>query len=91
MISPMTHGYLRPSVDDLESHLLASRRVRDFLKGFSATQWPRVLKAAVILGIQQCEKRGGDYAAGLSAKDLEDMVVANEQEFEKPTKRKHKK
>lgn len=75
MIPSATHGYLRPSVDDLESHLLASRRIREFLKGFSATQWPRVVKATLMLGIQELERR----QVMLSAKDIEDAVVQNEQ------------
>ena len=74
MISSATHGYLRPSVEDLESHLLASRRIREFLKSFSSTQWPRVVKATLMLGIQELEKR----SIMLSAKDIEDAVVNNE-------------
>jgi len=46
------------SLEDLEQHLLSSKRVRDFLKQFSATQWPRVLKATLLLGIQAIEEKG---------------------------------
>ena len=46
------------SLEDLEQHLLSSKRVRDFLKQFSATQWPRVLKATLLLGIQAIEDKG---------------------------------
>ena len=63
---------MRASVEDLESHLLASRRVRDFLKCFSSTQWPRVVKATLMLGIQALERSGPRQA--LSAKDIEDLV-----------------
>jgi hypothetical protein len=59
----------RASLEDLEAHLLSSKRVRDFLKQFSATQWPRVLKATLLLGIQGLEDR-----SGLSIKDIEDVV-----------------
>ena len=71
-------GYLRPSIEDLEAHLLASRRVRDFLKIFSATQWPRVVKATMILGIQALEKERkqseNQAITQISVKDIEDLV-----------------
>jgi hypothetical protein len=59
----------RASLEDLEAHLLSSKKVRDFLKQYSATQWPRVLKATLLLGIQSLEDR-----TGLSIKDIEDVV-----------------
>lgn len=64
-------AYVRSSVEDLEAHLLASRRVRDFLKHFSGTQWPRVVKATMMLGIQHLERHS---VTKLSAKDIEDLV-----------------
>ena len=59
-------------MEDLESHLLASRRVRDFLKCFSSTQWPRVVKATLMLGIQVLERQSARPA--MSAKDIEELV-----------------
>jgi len=38
-------------LENLESSLLASRKVNEFLKVFSQTQWVRILKAVTILGI----------------------------------------
>lgn len=72
----MSHGFLRASVDDLESHLLASKRIREFLKNFSATQWPRVVKATMMLGVQAIERRESDKqgVTRISAKDIEDFV-----------------
>lgn len=64
-------------MEDLESHLLASRRVRDFLKCFSSTQWPRVVKATLMLGIQVLERQSARPA--MSAKDIEELVVASEE------------
>ena len=61
-------------MEDLESHLLSCKRVREFLKGFSATQWPRVVKATLLLGIQALEQRDGAAKNQLSIKDLEDLV-----------------
>lgn len=66
---------MRASVEDLEAHLLSSRKVRDFLKNFSATQWPRVVKATMMLGIQELEKR--DTTSHMSIKDIEDLVGKN--------------
>ena len=63
----------RASLEDLEAHLLSSKRVRDFLKQFSATQWPRVLKATLLLGIQGLEDRYS-HCTGVSIKDIEDVV-----------------
>ena len=63
----------RASLEDLEAHLLSSKRVRDFLKQFSATQWPRVLKATLLLGIQGLEDRYS-HSTGVSIKDIEDVV-----------------
>jgi hypothetical protein len=45
------------------------------LKQFSATQWPRVLKATLLLGIQAIEDKvgnGGTQTVGV--KDIEDAV-----------------
>ena len=66
---------MRASVEDLEAHLLSSRKVCDFLKNFSATQWPRVVKATMMLGIQKLEKR--DTTSHMSIKDIEDLVGKN--------------
>ena len=78
MLPSATHGFARASIEDLESHLLSSRRVREYLKSFSATQWPRVVKATLMLGIQELEKvyQGERHSAvnRLSAKDIEDFV-----------------
>jgi hypothetical protein len=59
-------------VEDLESHLLSCKRVRDYLKGFSATQWPRVVRATLLLGIQALEQRDG--TTNISIKNLEELV-----------------
>lgn len=71
------------TLDNLESTLLASRKISDFLKNFSPTQWTRILKAAAILGVQELERRRGVGACGalntLYAKDIEDIVVKNEE------------
>jgi len=49
--------------------------VRDFLKCFSATQWPRVVKATLLLGIQTLEQREGPAnTTQLSIKDIEELV-----------------
>lgn len=57
-------------MDDLESHLLSSKRVRGFLKNFSATQWPRVLKATLLVGIQTLEL---EQISHLSVIEIEEM------------------
>lgn len=38
-------------MNDIESQLIGSRRVREFLKNFSETQWARIVKASVVMGI----------------------------------------
>lgn len=38
-------------LENLESSLLASRKISDYLKNFSQTQWIRIIKASIILGI----------------------------------------
>ena len=60
------------SLDDLENQLVSSRRVREYLKHFSDTQWARVIKATTILGIQELEKKMGVTTASLV--DIEDFV-----------------
>lgn len=60
------------SLDKLEQQLLSSRKVREFLKHFSETQWNRVIKASVILGIQELERTSQVHS--LSCQDLEDIV-----------------
>jgi hypothetical protein len=47
----MTTRLVETSGEDLESQIMKSRKVRDFLKQFSETVWGRVIKAAVIMGI----------------------------------------
>ena len=62
-------------MEDLESHLLSCKRVREFLKCFSATQWPRVVKATLLLGIQTLEQREGPAnTTQLSIKDIEELI-----------------
>ena len=46
--------------------------MREFLKHFSETQWSRVIKASVILGIQELERSSQIH--NLSCQDLEDIV-----------------
>ena len=71
------------TLENLETTLLASRKISDFLKNFSPTQWTRILKAAMILGIQELERHQGGGSCGalntLYAKDVEDIVVKNEE------------
>jgi hypothetical protein len=43
------------------------------LKHFSGTQWSRVVKASVIMGIQELEKQQAQFSK-LSAQDLENIV-----------------
>lgn len=43
-------------LDSLENQLVGSRKVREFLQNFSETQWTRIVKASVIMGIQELEK-----------------------------------
>ena len=38
-------------LQNLETGILASRKITDFLKNYSETQWSRILKATIILGI----------------------------------------
>lgn len=61
------------TLEDLETQLVSSRKVREFLKLFSETQWSRVVKASVIMGIQELEK-SQTVLTKLSAADLEDLV-----------------
>ena len=60
------------SLEDLENQLVSSRKVREFLKNFSETQWSRVVKASVIMGIQELEKN--QSVPNLSCQDIEDIV-----------------
>ena len=60
------------SLEDLENQLVSSRKVREFLKNFSETQWSRVVKASVIMGIQELEKT--QSLPNLSCQDIEDIV-----------------
>ena len=69
-------------LENLEPTLLASRKISDFLKNFSETQWSRILKATVILGIQDLERNHAESYGGLQRifpKDIEDIVVKNEE------------
>ena len=59
-------------MENLEQQLIGSRKVREFLKHFSESQWSRVLKATVIMGIQELERSNKIHS--LSCKDLEDIV-----------------
>ncbi|CDW74433.1 UNKNOWN [Stylonychia lemnae] len=59
-------------MNDLETQLIASRKIREFLKNFSETQWSRVVKASIMMGIQELEK--AQPVNSLSVKDLEDLV-----------------
>lgn len=69
-------------LENLESTLLASRKISDFLKNYSETQWSRILKATMILGIQDLERDHAGSYGGINRvfpKDIEDIVVKNEQ------------
>ena len=70
------------NLENLESTLMASRKVSAFLQGYTNNQWVRVLKAMAILGIQYLEKSQGlNRISNISLKHIEDMVVSNEQEL----------
>lgn len=60
------------TLQELEAQLVSSKKVREFLKNFSETQWSRVVKASVIMGIQELER--SQKIQQLSANDLEDLV-----------------
>jgi hypothetical protein len=60
------------TLEDLEAQLVSSRKVREFLKNFSETQWARVVKASVIMGIQELER--SQQLNKLSVNALEDIV-----------------
>jgi len=69
-------------LENLESTLLSSRKISDFLKHFSETQWSRILKATMILGIQDLERNHTESCGGINRlfpKDIEDIVVKNEE------------
>eukprot|EP00347_Sterkiella_histriomuscorum_P008772 403343816 len=67
-------------MNDLETQLIASRKIREFLKNFSETQWSRVVKASIMMGIQELEKTQ-PVVTKLSVKDLEEIVVHNESQM----------
>jgi hypothetical protein len=60
------------TLEDHEAQLVSSRKVREFLKNFSETQWARVVKASVIMGIQELER--SQQLNKLSVNALEDIV-----------------
>jgi hypothetical protein len=70
-------------MENLEPTLLASRKISEFLRNYSETQYTRLVKAVLILGIQSLEDNHfkGNYAniTGLFVKDIEDIVVKNEE------------
>lgn len=69
-------------LQNLESTLLASRKITDFLKMFSETQWERILKATMILGIQDLEQNHCPNGINnLFPKQIEDIVVQNEEKI----------
>lgn len=68
------------SLDNLEPTLMASKKITEYLKNYSQTQWSRIIKATVILGIQELEKVYGPHGlSSIFAKQIEDMVVKNEE------------
>jgi hypothetical protein len=70
-------------MENLEPTLLASRKISDFLRNYSETQWTRIIKAVMILGVQDLENNHfkGNYGniTHLFPKDIEDIVVKNEE------------
>ena len=70
-------------MENLEPTLLASRKISEFLRNYSETQYTRLVKAVLILGIQSLEDNHfkGNYAniTRLCVKDIEDIVVKNEE------------
>lgn len=76
-------------LENLESTLLASRKITDFLKMFSDTQWPRMLKATMILGIQHLQLHHcPDGINKLFPKQIEDIVVLNEESIMRTQQKK---
>lgn len=70
------------NLENLESTLMASRKVSAFLQSYTNNQWVRVLKAMTILGIQYLEKCHGIHRiSNIPLKHIEDMVVLNEEEL----------
>ncbi len=61
-------------MNDIETQLIASRKIREFLKNFSETQWSRVVKASIMMGIQEIEHKTHNGMTKISVKDLEDLV-----------------
>ncbi len=61
-------------LSDLDQQLIASRKIREFLKNFSETQWSRVVKASIMMGIQEIEQKSSNFVAKMSVKDIEDLV-----------------
>ena len=70
-------------LENLDATLLASKKITDFLKMYSETQWPRILKATMILGIQELETNHCPNGAlnTIFPKEIEDLVVKNEQDI----------
>lgn len=70
-------------MENLEPTLLASRKISEFLRNYSETQWTRLVKAVLILGVQNLEDCHfkGNYGniTGLFIKEIEDIVVKNEE------------
>lgn len=67
-------------LENLETTVLASRKITDFLGNFSETQWTRIIKAAVILGIQDLEKNHCPVGSNMIfPKQIEDIIVQNEE------------
>ena len=59
-------------MNDIENQIFGSRRIREFLKNFSEVQWSRLVKASVVMGIQELEK--SQEITRLSLRDIEDLV-----------------
>jgi hypothetical protein len=70
-------------MENLEPTLLASRKISEFLRNYSETQWTRMVKAVLILGIQDLENNHfkGNFGniVSLFPKEIEDIVVKNEE------------
>jgi hypothetical protein len=60
-------------MNTLDTHLLGSRKIREFLSRFSESQWHRVIKASVVMGIQELERTNKTSLISVAA--LEDIVV----------------
>jgi len=59
-------------METIETQLISSRKIREFLSRYSESQWHRVIKASVLMGIQEVEGRTSQHS--MSIKDIEELA-----------------